>query len=149
VAHKYYVTSRAELELMKNLHQKGAMKEMGEIALALFYQLQAPGTGPDGIDIQEQSRNALRKIKEIFGLSGDTPPRVNVAPGSRPTPGNPRPAQGGVEPDVSAAPPTSRPTRNRVRSVLPKTLKMLSDIPASPRRNGKRARGRASFWRIS
>ncbi len=68
VAHEYYVTSREDLEKMKNLHQEGVLLEMGEIALALFYQLQAPGTGEDGIDPNERSRRALAKIKEIFAL---------------------------------------------------------------------------------
>ncbi|MFZ0962219.1 MAG: hypothetical protein WAO35_15070 [Terriglobia bacterium] len=80
VAHQHYVTLPADLEKMKNLHQEGVLKDMGEIALALFYQLQPPGTGEDRLDPDEQSRNALRRIKEIFGLSGDTPPAVPGAP---------------------------------------------------------------------
>jgi hypothetical protein len=126
VAHEYYVTTPAELELMKNLHEEGAMKEMGEITLALFYQLQAPGTGPDGIDPQQQARNALRRIKEIFGLSGDTPPRGNVAPGFRPTPENPRPAQGGAEPDVSPA-LANLPTNSEQGSVGPPQIEKKED----------------------
>ena len=55
---------------------------MGEIALALFYRLEAPGTGEDGIDPNERSRRALIKFKEIFGLASDEPPQVNVAAGS-------------------------------------------------------------------
>ncbi|MFZ0959575.1 MAG: hypothetical protein WAO35_01620 [Terriglobia bacterium] len=83
VAHEHYVTTPHDLDMMKNFHQEGVLKEMGEIALALFYQLQPPGTGEDGIDPEVQSRNALRRIKEIFGLSGDTPPTPSVAPGFR------------------------------------------------------------------
>ena len=33
--------------------------------------------GPE-VDPEEQSRNALRRIKEIFGLAGDEPPKVPV-----------------------------------------------------------------------
>jgi hypothetical protein len=75
VADNHYVTTPADLEKMKSLHQEGVLKELGEIALALFYQLQAPGTGPDGIDPIEQSRRAMVRIKEIFGLNSDTPPK--------------------------------------------------------------------------
>jgi hypothetical protein len=57
--------------MMKNLHQEGGLKDMGEIALALFYQLQAPGTGEDGVDPNEKSRRVLIRIKEIFGLNSD------------------------------------------------------------------------------
>ncbi len=66
----------------------------------------------ENLRIQEQSRNALRKIKEIFGLSRDTPPRVNVALGFRRTPENPRPSQEGVKPEVGAAP--TNPPRNEL-----------------------------------
>jgi hypothetical protein len=71
VAYEHYVTTPADLEKMKNLHQEGALKDMGEIALALFYQLQAPGTGEDGIDPEERNRNVVRKIKGIFGITPD------------------------------------------------------------------------------
>ena len=43
VAGEHYATTPADLDLMKNLHQEGAVKEMGEIALPLFYQLQRAG----------------------------------------------------------------------------------------------------------
>jgi hypothetical protein len=71
VAHEHYITPLADLEMMKNLHQEGGLKDMGEIALALFYQLQAPGTGEDGVDPNEKSRRVLIRIKEIFGLNSD------------------------------------------------------------------------------
>ena len=68
VAREHYVTTPADLEKMKNLHQEGVLKEMGEIALALFYQLQAPGTGEDGIDPEEKARRVVAQAKEIFGI---------------------------------------------------------------------------------
>jgi hypothetical protein len=71
VAQEHYITPLADLEMMKNLHQEGGLKDMGEIALALFYQLQAPGTGEDGVDPNEKSRRVLIRIKEIFGLNSD------------------------------------------------------------------------------
>jgi hypothetical protein len=74
VADQHYVTTPADLEKMKSLHQEGVLKDLGEIALALFYQLQPPGTGADGIDPIEQSRRAMVRIKEIFGLNSDVPP---------------------------------------------------------------------------
>ncbi|HXW15606.1 MAG TPA: hypothetical protein VEN79_13955, partial [Terriglobia bacterium] len=53
VAREDYFTPREDLEIMKNLHQEGAVKEIGEVALALFYQLQAPGTDANGVDPDE------------------------------------------------------------------------------------------------
>ena len=75
VACEHYVTTKEDLEKMKNLHQEEVLKDMGEIALALFYELQPPGANADGIDVQEKSRRALAKFKEIFGLSSDVPPK--------------------------------------------------------------------------
>ena len=134
VAQEDYVTTPEDLEKMKSLHQEGVLKEMGEIALALFYQLQAPGTGEDGIDPQEQSRRALMRIKEIFGLSGDSPPQVHVAPGFRQMQENPHPAQGSVAPDVSPA-PADLPTMSEQVSVgapqPPKNHKRYPNITAA------------------
>ena len=79
VAHEHYVTTPAHLEIMKSLHQEGVLQEMGEITLVLFYQLQVPGTGADGVDPDEKARRALARIKSIFGLSGDHPPTPKVA----------------------------------------------------------------------
>ena len=76
---EHYVTTQADLELMKNLQQERILKDMGEIALMLFYQLQAPGAGGDGIDPEEKSRRALVKFKAIFGLGGDEPPKARSA----------------------------------------------------------------------
>jgi hypothetical protein len=105
VAREHYVTSREDLEKMKSLHEDGALKEMGENALALFYQLQAPGTGEDGIDPNEQAQRALMRIKEIFGLTPDcAPPPVPGAPGYRPPQENQPDAQGGFASDISPAP---------------------------------------------
>ena len=79
VGYEHYVTTPADLEKMKNLHQEGVLKDMGEIALALFYQLHAPGTGEDGIDAEEKTRRVIRKIKEIFAISLDPEPAADVA----------------------------------------------------------------------
>jgi hypothetical protein len=68
VAQEDYCTRHEDLEMMKNLHQEGAVKEVGEIALALFYQLQKPGTDDQGLDVEEQSRRAANRLRAIFGL---------------------------------------------------------------------------------
>jgi hypothetical protein len=104
VARRHYVTPPEDLEKMKSLHQEGVLKDMGEIALTLFSELQAPGTGPDGVDPQEQARNALQRIKEIFGLTSDCAPPPRPAPGFGPTQGSPYPAQPGVAADFCPAP---------------------------------------------
>jgi hypothetical protein len=102
VAREHYVTTPADLEKMKNLHQEGELKDMGEIALALFYQLQPPGTGEDGVDPNEMSRRALIEIKEIFGLNSDHPPRPRVGPYSgQPEESSPN-TQSGAAPGFSS-----------------------------------------------
>ncbi len=119
VAREHYVTTPEDLEKMKSLHQEGVLKEMGDMALALFYQLQPPGTGEDGIDPNEQAQRALMRMKEIFGLAGDTPPRVRVAPDFRPPQGSPYEAQGGVAPDFSPAPPDVAPDSSPAPKLVP------------------------------
>ena len=73
VEREYFVTRPADLEKMRSLQQDGVLKEMGEIAIALFLQLQPPGAGPDGITLEERCRRAAARMEEIFGLSSDTP----------------------------------------------------------------------------
>ena len=105
VAREHYVTTPADLEKMKNLHQEGVLKEMGEIALALFYQLQAPGTGEDGIDPEEKARRALAQDQgDLWSKSATLRPTANVAPDFRQPQESRQDAQGGVAPDVSPAP---------------------------------------------
>jgi hypothetical protein len=71
VARERYVTTSDDLELMKSLRQEGAMREMGEMALALFYQLQEPGEeddGEGGSDHDADVRRVIARVREIFGL---------------------------------------------------------------------------------
>jgi len=105
VAQEYYVTSAKDFALMQSLHQEGEVKEIGEIALALFCQLQAPGAvagEPDEEEkrrrVEAQSRAALCRIKEIFGLSGDEPPRVKTAGSTPPRQDQPVPSPAGTRP---------------------------------------------------
>ena len=80
VASPHYVTTPDDLEKMKNLYEEGVMKEMGEIALALFYRLQAPGTDEGGLDPLEKARRMVAQAKEIFGIgmSAAFAPPANV-----------------------------------------------------------------------
>jgi hypothetical protein len=110
---------------MKSLHQEGVLKEMGDMALALFYQLQPPGTGEDGIDSNEAQRRVLQRVKEIFGLAGDTPPQARVAPNFC----RPQDAQSGVAPDFSPAPP----------DVAPSSRPAPADIPTESTQDAVRA----------
>ena len=82
VGREFYVTTPVDLDLMKNLQQEGILKDSGDIALTLFYQLQPPGIRGDGIDPDEKSRRALAKFKAIFGLDSDTPPAPRIGPDS-------------------------------------------------------------------
>ena len=108
VAHKHYVTTPEDLEKMKNLHQEGVLKDMSEIALALFYQQHAPGTGEDGeyeLDSFEAAQKVVGQVKEIFGIGTRPPyaPQANVAPNSGQPQESQHPAQAGVAPDFSPA----------------------------------------------
>jgi hypothetical protein len=94
VAREHYVTTPADLELMKSLHREGEVKEMGEIALALFYQLQGPGAPGPGepdeggrrSDSEADVRKVIVKIREIFGVrTSDPEPEADVAPASSQT----------------------------------------------------------------
>jgi hypothetical protein len=87
VAGKHYVTTPSDLDMMKHLHEEGEVEEMGEFALTLFYQLQAPGTGKDGVDPQEKARQVANKIRAIFGVSttSEFAPQGSVAADSSPT----------------------------------------------------------------
>jgi hypothetical protein len=105
VRDEHYVTCAEDLEKMKNLHQEGVLQEMGEITLALFYQLQAPGTGEDGEDPEEKTRRVVRKIKAIFGITPDPEDMPLVAPDYGP----PREDQPGDEAtDADVTPASSR-----------------------------------------
>ena len=79
VAQRHYVTPATDLEMMKNLQQQGDVKEMGEITLGLFYRLQAPGTGEDGVDPNVLGRRVANQIKAIFGISPDVEPKPQEA----------------------------------------------------------------------
>ena len=89
VARQCYVTVPYDLDLMKQLHKEGMVKDMSEVALGLFYQLREPGTlgpGDPGFDDDEsiaQQRRVLFKIKQIFGLENnpdpDEKPRIRPA----------------------------------------------------------------------
>jgi hypothetical protein len=106
VAREHYVTIPEDLEKMKRLHEEGVLKDMGEIALALFYQLQAPEVGEDELDSFEAAQKVVAQVKEIFGI-GTRPPfarQANVAPYSGQPQESQHPAQDGVAPDFSPAP---------------------------------------------
>ena len=158
VAREEYITPREDLEIMKNLHQEGAVKEIGEVALALFYQLQKPGTDETGMDPDEQSRRALAKFKAIFGLHDEGPCPVNVAPGFGPWHGGQQfqPQEGfdleQQNSEIQGFPPPER-TQRRLPVCSRQDSKALAQTePRSkgrarplPRRNGRRGSVRANF----
>ena len=83
VAERHYVTTQEDLEVMKKLHQEGVTAEMGEIALGLFYQLQAPGTGEDGVDPEEKRRRVVNSIRSIFGIGPIQKPVQMLTPAGK------------------------------------------------------------------
>lgn len=108
VAREEYITHPTDWEIAQNLHREGVMREMGDIVLALFQQLQEPlqydETGSP-VESHAAQQKVLLRIKEIFG----------VTDGPHPTPGrsNQNPSQeggeGAHEGAVPAAPPKPRP----------------------------------------
>jgi hypothetical protein len=133
VAHQHYVTTPEDLEKMKNLHQEGVVKEMGEIALALFYRLQPPGAGEDGLDPMESARRVVAQVKEIFGIGTKAafPPPSKVTPGSSPVEDDPQDAEAPGEkidlryPSITAA---EWEARERPRQLLENILKRQVEI---------------------
>jgi hypothetical protein len=179
VARRHYVTPLADLEAMKRLHSQGALKEMGEIALALRIQLQAPDTDDNGITEYEKAQRVVAQVQEIFGI-GRTPLRRPAMPrcspaGWRPGRAYPRLPAGHRRAGRMPALRTNRPAlrtsmpRLRTKAWTPrpkttaptKTTKRSTRIPAGPktkwygsiprslRRDGKRGSGLASFWKTS
>ncbi len=128
VAQEHYVTTPADLDQVKSLRDEGAMKELGDIAVALFYQLQEPGApGPgegeteEGEDPEVEARRVINSCRAIFGLGPlDPAPEAEVAPASsrpkerRQDAGATRESQqeaGAAEAEV--APASSRPKERR------------------------------------
>ena len=139
VAHERYVTTPADLEKMKNLHQEGVVEEMAEIALALFYQLQAPGTGEGELDSMEAARKVVAQVKEIFGIGTRPPyaPQVNLAPDS-PPPQESQQDAGATEeeedeehPNISAA---EWQARERPRHLLENILRRQVEVCEAQRK---------------
>jgi len=111
VAREHYVTRARDLELMRSLQQDPELGEMGEIALALFCQLQDPGAYDEAgnpVDTHEAQQKVLMRIKEIFGLAGNAPRQPNAAASSGHAPENPSGSDDGGLADKSclSAPPT-------------------------------------------
>jgi hypothetical protein len=133
VAREHYVTTPEDLEKMKNLHQEGVVKEMGEMALALFYRLQPPGAGEDGLDPMESARRMVDQVKEIFGIGLHPPyaPPSNAPPGSSPVEDDPQDAEAPEEeidhryPSITAA---EWEARVRPRLLLENILKRQVEI---------------------
>jgi hypothetical protein len=133
VEREHYVTTPADLEVMKRLHEEGVLKGMGEYALALFYRLQPPGTGADGEDPEEKTRRVVRKIRGIFGLSADEEdlPRIIVRPTLTPE----------AQQAADAAQAEAWDGRERARQLLENILHRQREICEAQRqaRRGNRA----------
>jgi hypothetical protein len=110
VADPRYVTTEADLDFMRKLHSEGVAKEMGEVALALFYQLREPGRplpgDPDFYDKEEyeKAQRVVAQVKEIFGIGMSAQRQAPDKPGaSAATPGG-EGQPGGTECDDNPAP---------------------------------------------
>ena len=139
VADEHYVTTPEDLEKMKRLHQEGELKKMGEMALALFYELQPPGAGEDGLDPMESARLVVAQVKEIFGIGTRTRSGTNAngTPPSSPPPGSPLPAGVPVQkrdpryPNITAA---EWEARVRPRQLLENLLNRLVEACQTQRK---------------
>src|ERR1035441_6793506 len=130
VARENYVTTSADLEMMKNLHQEGESKDMGEIALALFYQLQPPGEqaeGGRGSDPEANVRRVMAKSRDIFGLStSEADLERIIVPDSSP------PQEG--QQDAAAAEAAEWEARERARQLLENILKRQVELCEAQRK---------------
>jgi hypothetical protein len=128
VAGEHYVTTPADLDQVKSLRDEGAMKDLGEIAVALFYQLQEPGApGPGESETEEDEEPEIDPVeivnsaRAIFNL-GPLPPE-RVAAASRPSPAGPQGADATTtkEEGLDLA-PEEWEGRERVRHLLKNIL---------------------------
>lgn len=104
-----YVATPDHLNKVKKLRDEGVMNELGDVVVALFFELRdpnTPGLGEPGEceNVQKQQRLVLERIKDIFGLSGKEPYRPGVPREHREaTPDQP------AAPGEPAAPPAPAP----------------------------------------
>jgi len=141
VATEDYITPREDLEMMKKLHQEGAVKEMGEIALGLFYRLEEPGEKDENghvIDEYEQAQLVVAEVKAIFGIGLHPPkPAANVAPDGSPPQEN---QQGAGAAETAKKRPRRRFTpeeaegRERARQLLENILTRQVDLCETQRK---------------
>jgi hypothetical protein len=115
VAQEDYVTTPHDLEMMQTLHQEGVAKEMGEIALALFLELQAPARQEGSVNSMEEARLMVEQAKEIFGIgmTAYPVPAMRAAPAWRPPRESPQgdgATGANVAPDFSPARADVAPT---------------------------------------
>ena len=129
VACWHYVTTPEDLDVMKKLHQEGVTAEMGEIALDLFYHLQAPGAYEDGASEEEKYRGAVNSFRSIFGLEEIKEPVSMLKPTGERIVIRP---EGYEEAEA-------RPMMRRMKS-----RKRMTGTPRLPRRTGSHASGRAN-----
>jgi len=154
VAREYYITTPEDLEKMKRLHQEGVVKEMGEIALALFYRLEKPRErDEDGlpVDAYERARLMVEQAKEIFGIGRTAfpAPAAGTAAESRgalpnqPAETGPPPqesqqeadeAEGEEEGPPSCFTPAEWAARERARHLLENILTRQVEICAAQRK---------------
>jgi hypothetical protein len=126
VAREHYITTSTDLAMMKRLHLEGAVKEMGEIALALFYRLEERGeTDDEGlpIDEEERARLVVAQVKSIFGIgmNNDRKQKADMNSDGQPEGGEEAGAAGKNTPP-SRFSPTETLARERARQLLQNIL---------------------------
>jgi hypothetical protein len=129
VAQPRYVATVDDLKQMKSLQQDGAMREMGDIALALIYQLREPGTpGPDepleGEDSDEKTRRVMNDIRAIFGLSPLPEEEADASPDSDQPQEGPQEA-GTAETEIDDRYPHITPAQWEVREPVRQLLENI------------------------
>ena len=133
VAREYYVTTPEDIEKMMSLYHVGVVKEMGEIAIALFYRLKPDeDEGEDGPVEFAKARLIIRQVKEVFGtcehsIEGNQAAACGEAGEAPPAPGAPPAAEEALPSTFTAADWAAREeARQLLENILTRQVRIFA-----------------------
>ncbi len=140
VGREYYVTTPEDIEKMMSLYHVGVVKEMGEIAIALFYRLKPDeDEGEEGPVEFAKARLIVRQVKEVFStgigehsIEGNQAAACGEAEEGPPAPGAP-PAEEEAPPSTFT--PAEWAAREEARQLLENILTRQVRIFAAQRQD--------------